>query len=78
MDGEVKVRLDLCVCASCQDTVYVWTEPRLCTGGVALPVKRSAACEMIDFWLKVGAGVGAFCAALLVSLTCYVWNKNKK
>uniref|UniRef100_A0AAR2LP84 MRH domain-containing protein n=1 Tax=Pygocentrus nattereri TaxID=42514 RepID=A0AAR2LP84_PYGNA len=61
-----------------QDTVYVWTEPRLCTGGVALPMKKSMSCEMIDFWLKVGAGVGAFCAVLLISLTCYVWNKNKK
>uniref|UniRef100_A0A8B9K4W9 Si:ch211-233h19.2 n=1 Tax=Astyanax mexicanus TaxID=7994 RepID=A0A8B9K4W9_ASTMX len=61
-----------------QDTVYVWTEPRLCTGGVGLPVKRSTPCEMIDFWLKVGAGVGAFCAVLLVSLTCYFWKKNKK
>uniref|UniRef100_W5K073 Endosome-lysosome associated apoptosis and autophagy regulator family member 2a n=1 Tax=Astyanax mexicanus TaxID=7994 RepID=W5K073_ASTMX len=61
-----------------QDTVYVWTEPRLCTGGVGLPVKRSTPCEMIDFWLKVGAGVGAFCAVLLISLTCYFWKKNKK
>ncbi|MCJ8733179.1 hypothetical protein PDJAM_G00220150 [Pangasius djambal] len=61
-----------------QDTVYVWTEPRLCTGGVSLPAKRNKPCEMIDFWLKVGAVVGAFSAALLIALTCHFWKKNKK
>ncbi|XP_067246123.1 endosome/lysosome-associated apoptosis and autophagy regulator family member 2 isoform X1 [Chanodichthys erythropterus] len=61
-----------------QDTVYMWTEPRLCTGGLTLPLKRTSPCEAIDFWLKVGAGLGAFCAVLLVSLTFYFWKKNKK
>lgn len=65
-------------CFSFQDTLYVWTEPRLCTGGVSLPSKRSKPCQMIDFWLKVGAVVGAFSAALLVALTCHFWKKNKK
>uniref|UniRef100_A0A8C2HPK8 KIAA1324 like n=1 Tax=Cyprinus carpio TaxID=7962 RepID=A0A8C2HPK8_CYPCA len=60
------------------DTVFVWTEPRLCTGGLTLPPKRTSPCEAVDFWLKVGAGLGAFCAILLVSLTCYFWKKNKK
>ncbi|KAL1257061.1 hypothetical protein QQF64_012606 [Cirrhinus molitorella] len=64
--------------AGVQDTVYVWTEPRLCTRGLTLPLKRTSPCEAIDFWLKVGAGLGAFCAILLVSLTCYFWKKNKK
>ncbi|XP_055030488.2 endosome/lysosome-associated apoptosis and autophagy regulator family member 2 [Misgurnus anguillicaudatus] len=61
-----------------QDTVYVWSEPRLCTGGLALPLKKTSPCESIDFWIKVGAGLGALCAVLLVSLTCYFWKKNKK
>ncbi|XP_076119419.1 endosome/lysosome-associated apoptosis and autophagy regulator family member 2 [Alosa pseudoharengus] len=61
-----------------QDTHYVWNEPRLCTGGVLLPEKKTWPCEAIDFWLKVGAGVGAFCAVLLISLTCYFWKKNKR
>ncbi|XP_016121003.1 UPF0577 protein KIAA1324-like homolog, partial [Sinocyclocheilus grahami] len=60
------------------DTVFVWTEPRLCTGGLTLPLKRTSPCEAIDFWLKVGAGLGVFCAILLISLTCYFWKKNKK
>ncbi|XP_043120794.1 endosome/lysosome-associated apoptosis and autophagy regulator family member 2 isoform X2 [Puntigrus tetrazona] len=64
--------------AGVQDTVFVWTEPRLCTGGLTLPLTRTSSCEAIDFWLKVGAGLGAFSAALLVSLTCYFWKKNKK
>ncbi|XP_053572480.1 endosome/lysosome-associated apoptosis and autophagy regulator family member 2 [Bombina bombina] len=61
-----------------QETHYVWNEPKLCTRGVSLPEKRASACESIDFWLKVGAGVGAFTAVLLVALTCYFWKKNKK
>ncbi|XP_030646148.1 UPF0577 protein KIAA1324-like [Chanos chanos] len=61
-----------------QDTLYVWNEPKLCTGGVSLPGKRTLACETMDFWLKVGAGLGSFCALLLISLTCYFWKKNKK
>ncbi|XP_057203466.1 endosome/lysosome-associated apoptosis and autophagy regulator family member 2 isoform X1 [Triplophysa rosa] len=64
--------------AGVQVTVYVWTEPRLCTAGLALPPKKTAPCESIDFWLKVGVGIGALCAVLLVSLTCYFWKKNKK
>ncbi|KAG8577057.1 hypothetical protein GDO81_010050 [Engystomops pustulosus] len=61
-----------------QETHYVWNEPRICMRGVPLPDKRTAACESIDFWLKVGAGVGAFVAVLLVALTCYFWKKNQK
>ncbi|MGH0155790.1 UNVERIFIED_CONTAM: hypothetical protein FKN15_006629 [Acipenser sinensis] len=61
-----------------QDTLYVWNEPKLCTKGVSLPEKKSSVCEAIDFWLKVGAGIGAFTAVLLISLTCYFWKKNKK
>ncbi|GAA6101845.1 endosome/lysosome-associated apoptosis and autophagy regulator family member 2 [Tachysurus ichikawai] len=61
-----------------QDTLYVWTEPQLCTGGISLPAKRSKPCEMINFWLKVGAVVGVFSATLLVALTCHFWKKNKK
>ncbi|XP_026101760.1 UPF0577 protein KIAA1324-like [Carassius auratus] len=64
--------------AGVQDTVFVWTEPRLCTGGLSLPLKRMSPCETIDFWLKVGAGLGVCSAVLLVSLTCYFWKKNKK
>lgn len=61
-----------------QETQYVWNEPKLCMKGVPLPKKRTAACESIDFWLKVGAGIGAFAAVLLVALTCYFWKKNQK
>lgn len=56
----------------------MWSEPRLCTGGVALPAKRSKPCEMIGFWLKVGAVVGVVSAVVLVVLTCHFWKKNKK
>ncbi|KAJ8390000.1 hypothetical protein AAFF_G00111610 [Aldrovandia affinis] len=61
-----------------QDTLYVWSEPKLCSKGVSLPAKKTTPCEAVDFWLKVGAGIGAFTAVLLISLTCYFWKKNKK
>jgi len=56
----------------------MWTEPRLCTGGLTLPLKRTSPCEVVDIWLKVVSGLGVLFAALLVSLTCYFWKKNKK
>ncbi|XP_044534992.1 endosome/lysosome-associated apoptosis and autophagy regulator family member 2 [Gracilinanus agilis] len=61
-----------------QETLYVWNEPKQCIKGVFLPEKRLTTCETVDFWLKVGAGVGAFTAVLLVALTCYFWKKNQK
>lgn len=65
-------------CFLSQETLYVWNEPKLCTGGVPLPPRSSAPCEVIALWLKVGLGVGAFLAALLVSLTFYFWKKNQR
>ena len=56
----------------------MWTEPKLCVGGVALPDKKSWPCESMDFWIHLGAGLGAFSAALLVSVTCFFWKKNKR
>ncbi|KAJ6666369.1 hypothetical protein lerEdw1_000642, partial [Lerista edwardsae] len=61
-----------------QETLYVWNEPKLCIRGVSLPEKKTIICETLDFWLKVGAGVGAFTGVLLVALTCYFWKKNQK
>ncbi|KAF2975990.1 hypothetical protein EK904_012718, partial [Melospiza melodia maxima] len=61
-----------------QETLYVWNEPKHCIKGVSLPEKRTSPCETVDFWLKVGAGVGAFTAVLLIALTCYFWKKNQK
>ncbi|KAL4617944.1 UPF0577 protein KIAA1324-like, partial [Arapaima gigas] len=61
-----------------QTTLYMWNEPKLCTKGVQLPLKKTTPCETINFWLKIGAGLGAFMAVLLISLTCYFWKKNKK
>ncbi|PNJ58421.1 KIAA1324L isoform 2 [Pongo abelii] len=61
-----------------QETLYVWNEPKWCIKGISLPEKKLATCETVDFWLKVGAGVGAFTAVLLVALTCYFWKKNQK
>ncbi|XP_061438291.1 endosome/lysosome-associated apoptosis and autophagy regulator family member 2 isoform X2 [Rhineura floridana] len=61
-----------------QETLYVWNEPRLCTKGVTLPEKKIIICETMEFWLKVGAGVGAFTGVLLIALTCYFWKKNQK
>ncbi|XP_005358380.1 UPF0577 protein KIAA1324-like homolog isoform X1 [Microtus ochrogaster] len=61
-----------------QETLYVWNEPKWCIKGIALPEKKLSACEAVDFWLKVGAGAGAFTAVLLVALTCYFWKKNQK
>ncbi|CAO2617324.1 Endosome/lysosome-associated apoptosis and autophagy regulator family member 2 [Lemmus lemmus] len=61
-----------------QETLYVWNEPKWCIKGIALPEKKLSACETVDFWLKMGAGAGAFTAVLLVALTCYFWKKNQK
>uniref|UniRef100_A0A8D3CCW1 Endosome-lysosome associated apoptosis and autophagy regulator family member 2a n=1 Tax=Scophthalmus maximus TaxID=52904 RepID=A0A8D3CCW1_SCOMX len=61
-----------------QDLLYVWTEPKLCMGGVSLPEKETLKCEGMEFWIRLGAGLGAFTAVLLVSLTCYFWKKNKR
>ncbi|XP_027495672.1 UPF0577 protein KIAA1324-like homolog [Corapipo altera] len=61
-----------------QETLYVWNEPKHCIKGVSLPEKKTSTCETVDFWLKVGAGVGAFTAVLLIALTCYFWKKNQK
>uniref|UniRef100_A0A8D0H4Q2 Endosome-lysosome associated apoptosis and autophagy regulator family member 2 n=1 Tax=Sphenodon punctatus TaxID=8508 RepID=A0A8D0H4Q2_SPHPU len=61
-----------------QETLYMWNEPKQCIRGVSLPKKRISTCETVDFWLKVGAGVGAFTAVLLIALTCYFWKKNQK
>ncbi|XP_022610407.1 UPF0577 protein KIAA1324-like [Seriola dumerili] len=61
-----------------QDLLYVWTEPKLCVGGVTLPEKKTLPCEGMEFWIRLGAGLGAFTAVLLVSLTCYFWKKNKR
>uniref|UniRef100_A0A9L0R1P5 Endosome-lysosome associated apoptosis and autophagy regulator family member 2 n=1 Tax=Equus caballus TaxID=9796 RepID=A0A9L0R1P5_HORSE len=61
-----------------QETLYVWNEPKWCIKGISLPEKKLSTCETVDFWLKVGAGVGAFTAVLLVALTCYFWKKNQK
>ena len=56
----------------------MWNEPKWCIKGISLPEKKLSTCETVDFWLKVGAGVGAFTAVLLVALTCYFWKKNQK
>uniref|UniRef100_A0A8C9U582 Endosome-lysosome associated apoptosis and autophagy regulator family member 2 n=1 Tax=Scleropages formosus TaxID=113540 RepID=A0A8C9U582_SCLFO len=61
-----------------QTILYVWNEPKLCSKGVRLPVMRRTPCEAIDFWLKIGAALGAFMALLLISLSCYFWKKNKR
>ncbi|XP_078275547.1 endosome/lysosome-associated apoptosis and autophagy regulator family member 2-like [Rhinoraja longicauda] len=61
-----------------QETTYVWKEPKVCMKGALMPAKAIANCEMIDFWLKVVVGIGAFTAVLLIILTCYFWKKNKK
>lgn len=61
-----------------QDLLYVWTEPKLCVGGVSLPEKKLLSCESMDFWIRLGAGLGAFTAVLLISVTCYFWKKNKR
>ncbi|GAB1289411.1 Endosome/lysosome-associated apoptosis and autophagy regulator family member 2 [Apodemus speciosus] len=61
-----------------QEILYVWNEPKWCIKGISLPEKKLSTCETVDFWLKVGAGVGAFTAVLLVALTCYFWKKNQK
>lgn len=61
-----------------QDILYVWSEPKLCMGGVTLPEKKTLPCEDVEFWVRLGAGLAAFTAGLLVSLTCYFWKKNKR
>ncbi|XP_077565494.1 endosome/lysosome-associated apoptosis and autophagy regulator family member 2-like isoform X1 [Stigmatopora nigra] len=61
-----------------QETFYLWNEPRLCVKGVTLPPRRSAPCASVALWLKVFAGVGAFLAVLLVTITYSFWKKNKR
>jgi len=61
-----------------QDLLYVWTDPKLCMGGLTLPEKKTLPCEGMEFWVRLGTGMGAFTAVLLVSLTCYFWKKNKR
>ncbi|CAL8358791.1 unnamed protein product [Lota lota] len=61
-----------------QDMLYVWTEPKLCMGGVPLPEKRTLLCENMDFFIRLSASLGALTAVLLVILTCYFWKKNKR
>uniref|UniRef100_A0A1A7XH72 KIAA1324-like n=1 Tax=Iconisemion striatum TaxID=60296 RepID=A0A1A7XH72_9TELE len=61
-----------------QDMLYVWTEPKQCIGGVALPEKKTLPCEGMEYWIRFGAGMGTFTAVLLISLTCYFWKKNKR
>lgn len=70
--------LCVCVCVHPQEMLYVWTEPKLCMGGMSLPEKKTMPCEGMEFWVRLGAGLGAFTAVLLVSLTCYFWKKNKR
>uniref|UniRef100_A0A673BBS9 Si:dkey-153k10.9 n=1 Tax=Sphaeramia orbicularis TaxID=375764 RepID=A0A673BBS9_9TELE len=61
-----------------QETIYMWNEPKVCTKGVSLPPSSSTHCVSVELWLKVGVGIGAFVAALLISLTCYFWKKNQR
>ncbi|KAJ3596161.1 hypothetical protein NHX12_002570 [Muraenolepis orangiensis] len=61
-----------------QDMLYVWTEPKLCTGGVPLPEKRTLKCESMDFFIRLSASLGAMTAVMLVILTCFFWKKNKR
>lgn len=68
----------LCVHVHPQDLLYVWTEPKLCMGGMALPEKKTLPCAGMEFWVRLGGAIGAFTAVLLVSLTCYFWKKNKR
>ena len=68
----------LCVHVHPQDLLYVWTEPKLCMGGMALPEKKTLPCAGMEFWFRLGGAIGAFTAVLLVSLTCYFWKKNKR
>uniref|UniRef100_A0A3P8V1V3 Endosome-lysosome associated apoptosis and autophagy regulator family member 2 n=2 Tax=Cynoglossus semilaevis TaxID=244447 RepID=A0A3P8V1V3_CYNSE len=61
-----------------QDLLYMWNEPKLCTGGVAIPEKKTLACNGMEFWIQLGAALGTFTSVLLVFLICYFWKKNKR
>ncbi|XP_027489238.1 UPF0577 protein KIAA1324-like, partial [Corapipo altera] len=61
-----------------QKTTYVWREPRLCHGGVALPPQESRPCRSVDFWLKVGISTGTGLAVLLAVLAAYFWKKPQR
>ncbi|MGH0188924.1 UNVERIFIED_CONTAM: hypothetical protein FKN15_032124 [Acipenser sinensis] len=60
-----------------QKTTYVWSEPRLCTRGAALPEQTVNACKTLDFWLKLGLSTGIIAALLLVTVSCYFWKKTQ-
>uniref|UniRef100_A0AAY5KR10 MRH domain-containing protein n=1 Tax=Esox lucius TaxID=8010 RepID=A0AAY5KR10_ESOLU len=61
-----------------QDKLFVWNEPKRCVGGVSLPEKLTLPCESLDFLIMMGAVIGVFAAAVLLSITCYFWKKNKR
>ncbi|XP_078276517.1 endosome/lysosome-associated apoptosis and autophagy regulator 1-like isoform X2 [Rhinoraja longicauda] len=61
-----------------QKTTYLWWEPKLCKGGVALPEQRVSTCKTIDFFLKIGIITGTVTACLLIATTCYFYKKNRK
>ncbi|XP_034032516.1 UPF0577 protein KIAA1324-like [Thalassophryne amazonica] len=71
-------RIDGACKGGLQDVLYLWNEPKLCTGGLSLPKTKMLPCESMDFWVRLGAGLGAFCAVLLIALTCSFWKKNKR
>ncbi|XP_069797904.1 endosome/lysosome-associated apoptosis and autophagy regulator 1-like isoform X2 [Narcine bancroftii] len=61
-----------------QKITYVWWEPKLCKGGVALPEQKVTTCKTIDFFLKIGIISGIITAILLIATTCYFYKKNRK
>ncbi|XP_059806370.1 endosome/lysosome-associated apoptosis and autophagy regulator 1 isoform X2 [Hypanus sabinus] len=61
-----------------QKIAYVWWEPKLCKGGVALPVQLVTTCKTLDFFLKIGIISGTITACLLIATTCYFYKKNRK
>ncbi|XP_072419692.1 endosome/lysosome-associated apoptosis and autophagy regulator 1 isoform X1 [Chiloscyllium punctatum] len=61
-----------------QKTTYVWSEPKLCKEGVALPNEKVVTCKTMDFFLKIGIIAGTITACLLITTTCYFYKKNQK
>ncbi|CAB1323156.1 unnamed protein product, partial [Coregonus sp. 'balchen'] len=69
-----------CPAGTCDGCIFhfLWESSGACPQWVSLPENKTWPCNSMDFLVKMGAAIGAFTAALLFSITCYFWKKNKR
>ncbi|XP_028517475.1 UPF0577 protein KIAA1324-like [Exaiptasia diaphana] len=66
-------------------TSYMWKEPKTCRDGVSLPAEIVEECSILDQTVgsamkdfKIGIGVAAALAVLLICSVCFLYCKNRK